>query len=45
MNTFAIILLAFPLYLAINGKLTTYIDMAKSGSTAASNVGGATGSF
>ncbi len=29
MNTFALILLAFPLYLAVNGKLVKYVDLAK----------------
>lgn len=28
MNTFATILLAFPFFLAINGKLVKYIDLA-----------------
>jgi len=28
MNTFAIILLAFPFYLAVNGKLKNYTDLA-----------------
>ncbi len=29
MNTFALILLAFPLYLAVHGKLVKYVDLAK----------------
>ena len=28
MNTFALILLAWPLYLAVNGKLVTFADLA-----------------
>jgi hypothetical protein len=40
MNTWAYILLAFPFYLAINGKLTTYTNLA--GGKAP---GGATGSW
>lgn len=30
MNTFALILLAFPFYLAVNGKLTNYTDLVSS---------------
>ncbi len=39
MNTFALILLAFPFYLAVNGKLTNYTDLVSSASQtpAASN--------
>lgn len=29
MNTFAVLLLAFPFYLAVNGKLADYIALAK----------------
>lgn len=29
MNTFAFLLLAFPFYLTVNGKLATYIALAK----------------
>ena len=34
MNTFAAILLAWPFYLAIKGKLSTYVAFAKPGSAA-----------
>lgn len=37
MNTFATLLLAFPFYLAMKGKLSTYIALAKPDSGAASS--------
>lgn len=40
MNTWAYVLLAFPFYLAINGKLTKYMNFAGQ-----KNPGGATGSY
>ena len=29
MNTFATLLLAFPFYLAVNGRLVTYLNLVK----------------
>lgn len=29
MNTFAVLLLAFPFYLAVNGRLVAYINLVK----------------
>lgn len=44
LNVFALILLAFPFYLAINGRLIAYTDLAK-GSPAAGSGGPSTGSI
>lgn len=37
LNTFAVVLLAFPFYLAQKGRLVGYIDLAKPGKTAAAS--------
>ena len=36
LNTFAVILLAFPFYLAVKGRLAAYINLAKPGTATAS---------
>jgi hypothetical protein len=43
-NTFATLLLAFPFYLAIKGKLATYITLAKPASGSAANAQASTAS-
>lgn len=39
MNAFTLLLLAWPFYLAVNGKLVTYVDFAKPGNKASQNSG------
>lgn len=42
MNTFAVILLAFPLYLAVKGRLAAYVELAKPGASGSSTAGAGT---
>ena len=39
MNAFALILLSWPFYLAVNGRLSEYVDLAKPGKERSGDTG------